>query len=292
MATAAGYEDVYFLSTDGLRLHAQVYGAENAGVPIVCLPGLTRNTRDFHEIALYLSQRAAKRRKVVSFDYRGRGKSEYDKDPLKYDLGVEAGDVLAGLAQLGITRAAFIGTSRGGLTLHVLAVVKPDMLAAVVLNDVGPVLDPAGLQHIKDYLGKARRPATIEDAIAAQKADHGAAFTALSDADWERMVRAIYREDTTSLVPDFDPMLLAGLMNTDLSKPLPDLWPQFEALKTVPVMTIRGANSLLLSAATLDEMSRRHPNFEAVTVVGQGHAPFLETRDLPQRLEAFFDRTA
>jgi len=291
VAVEKGYEDFFYQSADGLRLHAQIYGGDLAGqLPVICLPGLTRNARDFHELALYLSRDAKPPRKVVAFDYRGRGQSAYDPDWKKYDIGTEANDILTGLENLGIARAAFIGTSRGGLILHILAVLRPEIIAAAVLNDIGPVLEAAGLQHIKDYLGKAPRPANFAEAAAAQKAAHGAAFPSLSDADWERMARAIYREDSGTLAPDFDIALLNGLMAADLSKPIPDLWPQFSALSAVPLLTIRGENSLLLSAKTLDEMAARHPKFEAVTVSGQGHAPFLETGDLPSTIASFFDR--
>lgn len=285
------FEDFFYQSTDGLKLHARIYGGELSGnLPIVCLPGLTRNARDFHEIALYLSREAETPRKVIVFDYRGRGQSAYDPDWKKYDVGTEANDILVGLERLGIGRAIFIGTSRGGLIIHILAVLRPEILAAVVLNDIGPALEAAGLQHIKDYLGKAPRPRTIAEAAAAQKLAHGAAFPSLSDAEWDRMAGAIYREDGGTLVPDFDPALLNGLMATDLSKPLPDLWPQFNALSAVPVLAIRGENSLLLSAKTLGEMAARHPDFESITVAGQGHAPFLESGDLPARIANFFNR--
>ncbi len=291
MAADNGFEDFFYQSADGLRLHAQIYGGDLSGhLPVVCLPGLTRNARDFHELALYLSGKAETRRKVIVFDYRGRGQSAYDPDWKKYDIGTEANDILTGLEKLGITRAAFIGTSRGGLILHVLAVLRPEILAAAVLNDIGPVLEAAGLQHLKNYLGKAPRPASFAEAAAAQKLAHGPAFPSLNDADWERMARAIYREDKGTIVPDFDPALLNGLMATDLSKPLPDLWPQFGALSVVPVLAIRGENSLLFSTATLDEMAKRHPNFESITVQGQGHAPFLETGELPARIADFIDR--
>lgn len=290
MSTNA-FEDVTYQSADGLKLHARDYGAKDSGkLPVVCLPGLTRNARDFHELALYLSQEA--NRRVIAFDYRGRGLSAYDPNWKNYNIGVEAGDILTGLGQLGISRATFIGTSRGGLITHIIAVMKPDILAAVVLNDIGPVLDVAGLQHIKDYLGRARRPKTIEEAVAIQRADHGAAFPVLDDTDWERMVRAIYREEGGTLVPDFDPMLLESFNEADLTKPIPTMWPQFDALKSVPLMTIRGENSLLLSAKTLIEMGERHPGMEAITVLGQGHAPFLETGELPGRIAGFLDQAA
>lgn len=285
------FRDFYYKTSDGLNLHAQIYGETSSRIPVICLPGLTRNARDFHEIALLLSQ-GPDARQIIAFDYRGRGLSDYDADYKKYNVGVEAGDILAGMAALGIPRAHFIGTSRGGLIIHVLGAIKPDVIASAVLNDIGPVLETSGLQAIKDYLGKAPRPKTMPEAVAAQKLAHGAAFTALGDAEWERMAHAIFREKDGRLVPDFDPKLLTDLMSTDLSQPLPDLWPQFAALGGVPLLVIRGANSLLLSAATVDEMKRRHPNLEAATVAGQGHAPFLEMGDLPGRIQGLFSRAA
>ena len=182
----------------------------------------------------------------------------------------------------------FIGTSRGGLILHVLAAIRPDLLRAVILNDIGPVLEPAGLALIKSYLNTpSLNPASYEAAASVQKAVHGAAFTELDESDWLDMARAIYREIGGKLRPDFDTALLNGLAALDLSQPLPTLWPQFDAMAEIPIMVIRGANSLLLSAETVMEMQRRHPTLQAVTVEGQGHAPFLHTSGLAERIADF-----
>ncbi|MBZ9884116.1 alpha/beta hydrolase [Mesorhizobium sp. CA10] len=291
MASGEGFSDFFYAAPDGLKLHAQIYGEANAGSwPVVCLPGLTRNARDFHELALYLSTKAARPRKVVAFDYRGRGQSDRDPDISHYNVGVEAGDVLAGLSALGIEQAAFVGTSRGGLIIHVLGALKPAVLKAIVLNDIGPVIEAAGLAHIRSYLDPAPRPKTFAEAVDAQRSVHGADFPALTDADWLRMVRAICRETEAGWLPDFDPALVDTLVGIDFSKPLPDLWSQFDALATVPLLAIRGGNSKLLSAATVEEMGRRHPGMETITVEGQGHAPFLETGTLPREIADFLDR--
>ena len=285
------FSDFFYAAPDGLKLHARIYGEDIADrLPVVCLPGLTRNVRDFHELALYLSRAAPMPRKVVSFDYRGRGQSAYDLDWQRYTVAIEAGDIVQGLAALGIDGAAFIGTSRGGLIIHVLAMLKPALLKAVVLNDIGPVVDTAGLMHIRSYLERAPKPQSVAEAVEIQRGIHGAAFSALSDMDWTRMVGALYRVENGSPVPDFDPALLNGLIAFDPATPLPILWPQFEMLGKVPMLAIRGENSLLLSAQTLAEMARRHPDIETITVEGQGHAPLLETGDLPQRIAAFIDR--
>lgn len=275
---SAAFRDVFYSAPDALKLHARVYGSPRTDrLTAVCLPGLTRNARDFHELALSL----AAERQVVVFDYRGRGQSAWDPDWRKYNLQVETADVLAGLIALGVEKGVFIGTSRGGLVIHLIAAIRPSLLAAVVLNDVGPALDGEGLAHIRAYLERAPKPRSFEEAVAIQRAVHGSAFTALTAADWERMVTALYRHENGDIVADFDPGLLKVLKAFDLNKPLPELWPQFEGLKGVPLLVIRGANSKLLSQQTLAEMARRHPDCRTVTVEGQGHAPLLETGALP-----------
>ncbi|TIT01479.1 alpha/beta hydrolase [Mesorhizobium sp.] len=288
---SSGFSDFFYASPDGLQLHARIYGEANSGRwPVVCLPGLTRNSRDFHELALHLSRRAQTPRKIVAFDYRGRGQSAYDPDIGHYTVGVEAGDILAGLAALDIEEAGFIGTSRGGLIIHVLGAMRPAVLKAIVLNDIGPKIEAGGLAHIRSYLERAPKPKTHAEAVGALRGAHGSDFPALSDADWDRMVSALYRETDEGLVPDFDPKLVDTLAGLDLTQPLTALWPQFEALAAMPLLTIRGANSKLLSTETLEQMRKRHPCIEATTVEDQGHAPFLETGGLPGTIAAFLDK--
>ncbi|RUW62496.1 alpha/beta hydrolase [Mesorhizobium sp. M7A.F.Ca.US.008.03.1.1] len=291
MSNDQGFSDFFYSASDELKLHARVYGEADTGPwPVVCLPGLTRNARDFHELALYLSTRAANPRKVIAFDYRGRGQSAYDPDVRNYNVGVEAGDILAGLTALNIGEAAFIGTSRGGLIIHVLGMMRPTVLKAIVFNDIGPVIEMAGLAHIQSYLKRDPAPKTRTQATAAQRSVHGEDFSALAGADWDRMVWALYRETDGGLVPDFDPKLVDSVASLDLTQPLPDLWPQFEALAAIPLLAIRGANSRLLSIDTLKQMRAHHSMMEAITIEGQGHAPFLETGDLPDAIAAFLDR--
>jgi pimeloyl-ACP methyl ester carboxylesterase len=284
------FSDFYYSATDGLKLHARVYGETSDALPLVCLPGLTRNARDFHELALFLSREAETRRKVVAFDYRGRGGSEYDRNWQNYDVQVETRDVVDGLTALGIEEAAFLGTSRGGLIIFVLTAMRPAAIKAVILNDVGPVLEGAGLAHIQSYLKRAPEPASFAEAVEVQRSASGDAFSALTEADWQRLVRALYRDEGGRPVADYDPALANTMKSADFSKPLPVLWPQFDALANVPVLAIRGANSRLLSAKTLADMAERHPRLQAITVQGQGHAPLLETGDLPQKIAAFLDR--
>jgi pimeloyl-ACP methyl ester carboxylesterase len=288
---SSGFSDFFYASPDGLKLHARIYGEANSSHwPVVCLPGLTRNSRDFHELAVHLSRREERPRKIIAFDYRGRGQSAYDPDISHYAVGVEAGDILAGLAALAIEEAAFIGTSRGGLIIHVLGAMRPAVMKAIVLNDIGPVIEAGGLAHIRSYLERAPKPKTHAEAVGALRGAHGSDFPALTGVDWDRMVSALYRETDEGLVPDFDPKLVDTLTGLDLTQPLPALWPQFEALTAMPMLAIRGANSKLLSVETLEQMRKRHPHIETITVKGQGHAPFLETGGLPGAIAAFLNQ--
>ena len=153
------------------------------------------------------------------------------------------------------------------------------------------MIEADGLAHIRSYLDPAPKPKTFLEARDAQQRIHCADFPTLTEADWSRMVSALYRETDAGLLPDFDQKLISTLANMDLSKPLPDLWPQFDALAAIPLLAIRGANSKLLSTATLEQMQARHGRMQAITVEGQGHAPFLEAGNLPDAIAGFLDRS-
>lgn len=288
MAKDKAFSDFFYAVPPGLKLHARLYGASDSdALPVICLPGLTRNARDFHDLTLHLSGDTSRPRQIVAFDYRGRGQSEYDPDWRNYQVPVEAGDILAGLDALGIRHGIFIGTSRGGLIIHVLAMMRPSVLDAVVLNDIGPVVEGQGLAHIRAYLENAPQLSNFAEAVAAQRTVHEADFPALQTADWERMIHALYRFENGKPIADFDPALLNLLRDFDPKTPLPELWPQFESLADIPLLAIRGSNSKLLSVSTLAEMARRHPDCRAVTVEGQGHAPLLDTAGLPHIIGDF-----
>ena len=283
------FREITYAAPDGLKLYARVYepAKQTHTTPLVCLAGLTRNSRDFHELALYLSQHKETPRRVVTFDYRGRGLSAYDRDWSHYNVGTEAGDVIAGLGVIAIDRAIVLGTSRGGLIAHILAATAPQLLAGVILNDIGPEIAPEGLRQITEYLGNRSNPRTWQDAIERQRAIHGKAFPGLTDADWMRFVRAIYRRQRGTIRADYDVNLLKTMTNIDFSQKLPDLWPQFELFTKLALLVIRGENTTLLTRETLQEMARHHPAMQVINVPGQGHAPLLETGRLPELIAAF-----
>ena len=279
----------FYSAQDGLRLHARITGLRNpAKLPVICLPGLSRNARDFAAVARILADNT--NREVLAFDYRGRGQSAYDKVWQNYNIITEAGDVLAGMAALGIEHAHFIGTSRGGLILQVLAGMRPGAMKSIVLNDVGPEIGGAGMAQIKIALERQPKPANWPEAAELLKQANGKAFTALKDDDWMRMAQAIFKENENGkIVSDFDPALLNTIKAIDLTQPLPSLWPQFAGLKDIPMLVLRGENSQLLMPETLERMRVIAPKMQSLIVKGQGHVPMLETGDLPNKLMAFFD---
>ncbi|NLR95504.1 alpha/beta hydrolase [Rhizobium sp. P38BS-XIX] len=276
---------------DGLKLYVRDYAADAVAIrdraPVICLPGLTRNSRDFHQLALALSQDTAAPRRVITLDARGRGLSERDADKSHYNLIIETQDVLTVCSALDVAQAIFIGTSRGGLVLHMLAASRADVLRGVILNDIGPVLEKTGLTDIRDYLNRDRKPGTWDEAAEILRENHGTAFTALGEADWQDMARAIYASHNDRPVSDYDPAIATQMQSIDLDAPIPDLWQQFQGFQTVPLMVIRGENSKLLTAETTAEMAARHPGLVVKVAAGQGHAPVLHFGDIPDAIRNF-----
>lgn len=287
----AGFREHHFKSADGLTLYARDYGTDNPEtarrLPVVCLAGLTRNSRDFHDLAVILSTDADAPRRVVTIDTRGRGQSDRDPDPTHYNIITEAGDVIAGCAALGIARAAFIGTSRGGLILHVLAAANPGLLGAVILNDVGPAIGMDGLRLIQAYLGKRITFPSMDAAAAALKAVHSVDFPNVPDAEWKSFADATFREEDGVLVADCDPAIGEEMAKIDLSEPLPEMWEQFDAFRGIPLMTIRGGNSVLLTADILDRMKARNPDMAVLVAENHGHAPLLHLDGIPEKIKDF-----
>ncbi len=292
------YATEFIAVPDGLKLAVRIYGKSDAfhGRPLICLPGLTRNARDFHALNERLMELSSGTRLILAIDSRGRGSSDRDPDPSRYTVPVEAGDVLAVMDAFGIAQADFIGTSRGGLILQVLASMAPERLGSLVFNDIGPVIGLDGMRHIQAYLDPAPRPRPRREILAGLKIVHGDAFPALAPEDWEEMVDCLYRPADTStpddesaalLLPDFDPAIAAAVKAMDLSASLPDLWPLFDLLKEKCMLVIRGEHSKLLSKETLEAMRQRHPRLDIIHADGQGHAPLLHVGELPAMINQF-----
>lgn len=281
----------FITAPDGLRLHARCYGRASApGTPVVCLPGLARTSADFDVLATALSRDGPHPRRVIALDYRGRGLSQYDRDPANYSLPVELADVLAVATALETLPAIFIGTSRGGILTMLLAAVRPSAIAGAVLNDIGPVIEPQGLMRIKSYVGKLPQPRTFEEGGDILRRLFHSQFPRLGPDDWLAAARRMFKEENGRLVTTYDPKLATTLKGIDLEQQIPALWKEFDALANVPVMVVRGANSDILSATTVDSMQARNPALERLQVPDQGHAPLLADIDTIGRIAAFVSR--
>ena len=282
------FREAIYSSSDGLKLSARDYGNPlSPWLPVVCLAGFTRDSRDFHELAIHLSTHRHRPRRVVAFDYRGRGRSQWAESAESYNLLTEMNDVLDGMAALNIPRAVIVGTSRGGLIGMLMGLARPATVAGLVLNDVGPVIEARGLARIKTYVGRMPRPDDWADAAHLLSRVHGAGFPTWRDVDWDYYARLTFDDDGAGPVSAYDPKLAQTFDDLELDQPLPTMWDEFRALRAIPILVIRGENSDLLSAETVTRMSEEHPRLDSVTVAGEGHAPLLRYGQLLARISAF-----
>ncbi len=280
----------YFAAPDGRRLAYQDSGGE--GPAVLCLAGLTRNARDFAGLAAHLAQGPNGRYRVLRLDSRGRGLSEWADDPIaEYTAPVEAGDALALLDHLEVPRAAIVGTSRGGILGMMIGATAPERLSCLVLNDIGPVIEPQGLNDIMGYLGIEPKAASFEALAAALERAMGAAFPDLSARQWRGFARTIYRDEGGRPRLSYDARLRQAVEAAMQGAPA-DLWPFFDMLAGLPMLAIRGENSDILSAETLAEMARRRPDMTHVTVASRGHAPFLDEPEAVAAIDEFLERHA
>jgi pimeloyl-ACP methyl ester carboxylesterase len=276
-----GYAERTYSAQDGLRLHYRDYGDTlSPDLPVLCLTGLTRNARDYHGIAV----RLAETRRVVCPDYRGRGRSAYDPDWRNYHPRSYVGDILQLLVAADLHRVVVIGTSLGGLLAMGLAVARPTALAGVVLNDIGPVIDAAGLDRIRGYIGRDHPQDDWDGAVAFVKQTFSTVGEK-SEADWRRIAEGTFRRGTDGkLHVDWDVALARRLAQAAI---VPDLWPLFRALRRIPVLALRGALSDVLTLDTFDRMQREHPALRRVTVAQVGHTPTLDEPEVRHAFDAF-----
>lgn len=271
---SAPFQDITFTARDGLRLYARHYPAPGSNLrPVLCLAGITRNSRDFHVIASALSTDPVAPRPVYTLDTRGRGRSEHDPDWKNYAVPIEMLDAIDFLTLRSLSEVALIGTSRGGIISMVMAAAQPSAIGCVVLNDIGPVVEADGLSRIAGYIGRTPRPHSWADAGRMVRDMNAKQFPRIGDDEWVEIARQFFNEEDGRPAPGYDPKLSRSL--SVLDGPMPALWKQFEAMKRFPVMVLRGEHSDILSAATVEEMQRQHPKLTAHTVRWQGHAPFL-----------------
>jgi pimeloyl-ACP methyl ester carboxylesterase len=286
-AIAQRYDDRYFTVGDGLKLHYRDYPGSADRPPILCLPGLTRNAKDFADLA----ERYAPRFRVIAPDFRGRGLSEYDPVPARYVPPTYAHDVIELMDQLAIPSAIFVGTSLGGLVTMLVAVMSPHLIAASVLNDIGPEIDDAGVERIKTYVGTNVRFKSWDQAAETAATNNAHAFENYTRDDWLRMVRRNCREDNGEIVFDYDQAIALPFNTPAPSQPF-DMWPLFAALAQKPLLVIRGAKSDLLSAEALEKMHAAAPNMKSAVVAGVGHAPVLNEPEAVAAIDSFLGEFA
>ena len=270
------YTDRFWDSPDCLKLHFRDYpardGAAQREVPVVCMHGLTRNARDFAGLAEHVSAQ----RRVLVPEMRGRGESEYAKDSATYNPLIYVHDVLALLEQEGITRFVAVGTSLGGLMTMMMASMDNSKIAGVVLNDIGPEIDPEGINRIREYVGQGRSYPSWMHAARALQEVHASSHPAFGIDEWLDMAkRGMVVQQNGRIAFDYDMSIAEPFQQDDSAAP-PDLWPAYEALAGRPILLVRGALSDLLTPETLAEMQKRIPDVLAVTVPDVGHAPLLE----------------
>lgn len=268
---------------DGPQVYVRDYAADGVRLPVLCLHGLTRNSRDFEDVALRI---AALGRRVVAMDVRGRGQSDRDVDPARYRPDVYVADLLRVLDALSIPRAVFLGTSMGGIMTMLAAVSSPARVSAAILNDIGPELDPAGIKRIASYVGKSAAYPSWDAITAAVKATQGGAFPGRDEEFWRKFALRVAREGADGRVEfAYDPAIAIAFAAPET--PAPSMVPLFEALASRPVLLLRGALSDLLSMDGVSTMRRIKPDLQFTEVPNVGHAPTLEEPQAWTAIEQF-----
>jgi len=277
------FADRHWSSRDGLTLHYRDYAGRDDRPALLCLPGLTRNARDFENLAA----RHAGEWRVLCPEMRGRADSDYAKDSATYNPMQYVDDVTLLLDEAGVDRFVAIGTSLGGLMTMVLALTMNQRLAGALLNDVGPVLEPAGVERIGKYVGQGRSFETWMHAARALEEVHAPAYPDYEIADWLAMAKRIMTLSSSGrIVFDYD-MKIAEPFAAGNAQPPVDMWPAVAALAGRPALLVRGELSDILGEATFVEMQKRLPDAEAVTVARTGHAPTLDEAEVVAAIARF-----
>lgn len=283
------YRELFYISQDGLSLFARDYGSRIAKrLPVICLPGLTRNSKDFE----ILAERLSTKRRVLCPDLRGRGRSQYCENAADYAPANEALDILDLMGAAGIHRAVFLGTSRGGIVTMLLAAQRPNAVCGAILNDIGPEVELAGLKRIASYAGNGESPPSWTEAAFRLRMTNEREFPALTNDDWYALAHRTFAEENGAPKIDYDVRIGIALRKAleAANGALPDMWAQFNVLAAVPVLVLRGENSDILSAETASRMEACHARLKCVTVKDRGHVPFLDEPESLAAIELFLEQ--
>lgn len=278
--------EFFYTSQDGLRLYARDYGQRTAKAPpIICLPGLTRNSKDFDTLA----RRLARHHRVLCPDLRGRGRSQSCESWTDYTPQAEMLDILDLMGATGIHQAIFIGTSRGGIITMLMAAHRPNAICGAVLNDIGPEINFSGLKRIASYVGVMETPPSWTEAAFKLRMMNEREFPTLTGDDWYEQARRTFAEEAGAPRIDYDAKIGIGLRKglDAANGAMPAMWAQFKALTHVPLLVIRGENSDILAAETVERMSREHPRLTNVIVKDRGHVPFLDEPEALSAIETY-----
>lgn len=268
----------YFQSSDGLNIFYRDFGGQNDGTPVICLPGLTRNSRDFDDLANYLSNR----RRVITVDFRGRGLSDYDPTWQNYHPLTYVSDIWTLLDLLIVDKVIVVGTSLGGLCAMVMATQQGERIAGVVMNDIGPEINPAGIARISDYTGRVAPVTNWAEAAQQTKEIYGEWLPGLNDNDFMRMARRAFREIEDD-IPRLDMDANIGRAIREIGPQKGDPWEIFAALSDIPVTLLWGVLSDILTEDIIEKMRAAKPDIEVTPVADRGHVPIL---DEPESLSA------
>jgi len=279
----------HWQSEDGLKLSGEIWDPNSPAkdIPLLCLAGLSRCSKDFHAIAVYLQERGYR---VIALDYRGRGKSDWDPDWQNYTIPIEGQDIDAAISKLGLNRFAILGTSRGGL--HAMAMGQrydKQRIAAIVLNDVGARIEMRAIHRLATTIGRNMTHSSYEALANHLQNGLKTQFCAFTDVDWLRYAHQLASKQHDQVVLDYDPALGHQLASLDEGAPWPDLWPLFDGLAGIPMQVIHGENSDLLTDETCKTMQARHEGLELVNVPDQGHAPMLWDEETQAKIAGFLD---
>ena len=275
----------YFRSSDGLQLYYRDFGNDKSGIPVLCLPGLTRNSRDFEDLATYLSDR----RRVITPDFRGRGLSDYDPEWRNYHPSTYVQDTWTLLDTLAIEKVVVVGTSLGGICAMAMSAQQKERVAGVILNDIGPEVNPAGADRVRGYAGRAKPVRDWDEAIAQFRHNYAHFFPGLSDVDWQKLVQRGYRENEQG-IPEIDVDLNVGEAARRLKPKTGDLWKMFDTFSDIPVVLLWGVLSDLLTEDIVKRMQTRKPDLEVVPISNRGHVPLLNEPDCRAAIDSLIDR--
>ena len=281
-------DEVHYESADGLKLFARRHGRRDSPSKVLCMHGLTRNHKDFEPLIATLGED----HDIIAVDQRGRGRSEWDPQPERYAVPTYVGDMMRLLDLLGLREVALVGTSMGGLMSMIMMHRAPERFTGVVLNDIGPVLEKAGLDRIAGYVGGSAAVASWEEAARLTEQVQKSAFPHFGPEDWMAFAKRTWIEKAPGEITlDYDPAIAASLGAIRIGfKERFAAWRLFSKMKPKPLLVVRGENSDLFSAKTAARMVKRHPDAREIVVPGVGHAPILDEPEAAHGIKAFLER--